>query len=174
MFMIISTNGVIYKGKLKYLYGIVQQIINRRIIMSGLANRAAAGYFGNDVYKDTSGNFMTKNLFTPDSSATLNDLIRANNFDAYQAAGGQLDATKFGEQNALMNQGMSGIDMAKVGLGVGQLGLGLAGYLDNRKTAQKQRALMGEQLKTAKDERAAREGVRSGLASAFGMPKQQN
>lgn len=41
---------------------------------------------------------------------------------------------------------MTGYEMVKGGLGVGQLGLGVASYLENAKTAKKQRELMDQQI----------------------------
>lgn len=50
-----------------------------------------------------------------------------------------------GTNTSSINWGMDG--WGGFGLGVGQLGLGIASYLDNKKTADKQRHLMDQQAK---------------------------
>ena len=63
--------------------------------------------------------------------------------------------------------GMNG--MGGVALGAGQLGLGLLGYLDNKKTAGLQRDLLQQQYNTNASElahtQAARKAVEGGLGS---------
>lgn len=60
------------------------------------------------------------------------------------------------------------MDQAKVGLGVGQLGLGIAGYLDNKKTADLQRENLGTQIASNKDLLATRKKRATDISSAFG------
>jgi len=64
--------------------------------------------------------------------------------------------------------GMSGMEMGQLAIGAGQLGLGLAGYLQDRKTAGVQRDLLREQLSEAKSERKRRDDVRNEMSLAFG------
>lgn len=50
----------------------------------------------------------------------------------------------------------------------GTLGLGVASFLDNRKTAKLQRSAMQENLQMARDAQAARKARTAGWANAFG------
>ena len=50
----------------------------------------------------------------------------------------------------------------------GTLGLGIASFLDNRKTAKLQRSAMKENLQMARDDQAARKARTAGWANAFG------
>ena len=54
-------------------------------------------------------------------------------------------------------------------LGLGQLGLGALSYLDSKKTAKKQRALMDQQLAENEAQRKAREFNKGELYSAYGL-----
>lgn len=49
--------------------------------------------------------------------------------------------------NNLLGTNMTGMDALKGGLGIGQLGLGVMSYLDQSKTAKKQRGLMDQQMR---------------------------
>lgn len=55
-----------------------------------------------------------------------------------------------------------------LGLGAGQLGLGIASYFENKQTAEAQRKLLGQQYDNNADLIAARKAKRSNITSAFG------
>ena len=55
-----------------------------------------------------------------------------------------------GGLNNMLGTNMSGMDALKGGLGIGQLGLGVMSFLDQKKTAKKQRGLMDQQMKQNK------------------------
>jgi len=61
------------------------------------------------------------------------------------AAANNLDISQAGTNTGILGTGISGMDALKGGLGVGQLGLGVLSYLENKKTADKQRGLMDQQ-----------------------------
>lgn len=70
-----------------------------------------------------------------------------------QDAGYTEEAANFAKANNLETStsvggigGLSGADTLQAGLGIGQLGLGIAGFLDNKKTAEKQRQVMDQQI----------------------------
>lgn len=67
-----------------------------------------------------------------------------------------------------MGTGVSGMDATKIGLGVGQLGLGLASYLDNKKTAEKQRKLLGQQIANNADLISRRKDRSANITKYFG------
>lgn len=54
-----------------------------------------------------------------------------------------------------------------IGLGVGQLGLGIASYFENKKTAEAQRKLLGQQYENNADLISARKAKRANISSAF-------
>ena len=56
----------------------------------------------------------------------------------------------------------------QTGLGLGQLGLGLAGYLENKKTAKLQRENLGTQIASNKDLLATRKKRAADIAATFG------
>lgn len=80
---------------------------------------------------------------------------------------GQALANQASQDNMLMGmnpeQWGSALKMGYVGLGAGQLGLGLAGYFENKKTADKQRELLGQQIESNRAEIDARKNYRSAL-----------
>lgn len=55
-----------------------------------------------------------------------------------------------------------------IGLGVGQLGLGIMSYLDRSKTADKQRRLLDQQYANNADLISARKAKRTNISQAFG------
>ena len=63
---------------------------------------------------------------------------------------------------------MTGYGQIQTGLGLGQLGLGVVSYLDNRKTAKKNRELMNQQIASNRAEMANTAAFRQGLAKQFG------
>lgn len=107
---------------------------------------------GTTGYKDINGNIW-------DSEA---DMQKAN-LDS-------VDSTKLGASGNNGNSWSSG-DIANygmVGLGVGQLGLGIASYLENSKTANKQRALLDQQIANNKYALDTAKARQSDISSAFG------
>lgn len=85
---------------------------------------------------------------------------------------GQALANKVSQDNMLMGmnpeQWGSALKMGQIGIGAGQLGLGLAGYFENKKTADKQRELLGQQIESNRAEIDARKNYRSAL-EGFGL-----
>ena len=75
--------------------------------------------------------------------------------------------SKLDTQNAGMFSGQQGLSNA---LGLGQLGLGVMGYLDQKKTAKKQRALLDQQLASNKDIMATRQARAADIKKYFGSP----
>ena len=73
-----------------------------------------------------------------------------------------------GPSNFLGIEGMTNLDLGKLGLGGAQLGLGLASYLDNKKTAKKQRELLGQQIESNKYELEKRKDRAEQIGSQFG------
>ena len=65
----------------------------------------------------------------------------------------------------------SALKMGQIGIGAGQLGLGLAGYFENKKTADKQRKLLEQQIESNRAEIDARKNYRSAL-EGFGLQSQ--
>lgn len=63
---------------------------------------------------------------------------------------------------------MTGYGMAQSALGLGQLGLGVAGYLDNRETAKMNRELMGQQIASNTELMATRQKRAKDIGAAFG------
>ena len=85
---------------------------------------------------------------------------------------GQALANQVSQDNTLMGmnpeQWGSALKMGQIGIGAGQLGLGLAGYFENKKTADKQRELLGQQIESNRAEIDARKNYRSAL-EGFGL-----
>ncbi len=65
----------------------------------------------------------------------------------------------------------SALKMGQIGIGAGQLGLGLAGYFQNKGLADKQRKLLGQQIESNRAEIDARKNYRSAL-EGFGSQSQ--
>ena len=72
---------------------------------------------------------------------------------------------QFGVDTSLFGMSPSSI---QTGLGLGQLGLGLAGYLDNKKTAKLQRENLGTQIASNKDLLETRKKRAANIAATFG------
>lgn len=64
--------------------------------------------------------------------------------------------------------GLSGGDLLKGAMGVGQLGLGVASFLDQKKTAGKQRELMNQQIGQNKFLLDQARGRQADIGKAFG------
>ena len=98
------------------------------------------------LYKQGDDTMVSGTLW--DSKAGMDDYIKAGDFTGAEDAGFGGGETAFKLQNAQANKsidwGMTG--MSGVALGAGQLGLGVMSYLENSKTADKQRALMDQQI----------------------------
>ena len=98
------------------------------------------------LYKQGDDTMVSGTLW--DSKAGMDDYIKAGDFTGAEDAGFGGDETAFKLQNAQANKptdwGMDGY--GGVALGAGQLGLGVMSYLENSKTADKQRELMDQQI----------------------------
>lgn len=81
----------------------------------------------------------------------------------YEGFNGGIDSGK----SSFLPEGMSVMDAGKLGLGIGQLGLGLAGYLDASKTAKKQRELMSQQIANNADLMANRKARNASIQKYF-------
>lgn len=64
--------------------------------------------------------------------------------------------------------GMSNTDAIKAGMGIGQLGLGIMGYLDAKKTAAKERELMDQKIASNKFLLTQAQGRQADIQKAFG------
>ena len=69
------------------------------------------------------------------------------------------------------DQWESALKMGQIGVGAGQLGLGLASYFQNKGLADKQKELLGLQIKSNRAEMDARKNYRSAL-EGFGSQSQ--
>jgi len=126
-------------------------------------------------------NGVANKLVQPEGySYTQNDMDLLSRPEvAEYAAGKGLDLNTTEGFNALKNQfgednswgykewGTAG----NIGLGVGQLGLGLASYLDQSKTAEKQRRLLDQQYANNAYLIANRKAKNDNITSAFGGGK---
>lgn len=65
----------------------------------------------------------------------------------------------------------SALKMGQIGIGAGQLGLGLASYFQNKGLADKQKELLGQQIESNRSEIDARKNYRSAL-EGFGSQSQ--
>lgn len=65
----------------------------------------------------------------------------------------------------------SAMKMGQIGIGAGQLGLGLAGYFQNKGLADKQKEVLGQQIESNRAEMDARKNYRSAL-EGFGSQSQ--
>lgn len=73
-----------------------------------------------------------------------------------------------GGLNDMLGTNMSGMDALKGGLGLGQLGLGVMSFLDQKKTAKKQRGLMDQQMAQNSFLLNQAKGRQSDISKAFG------
>jgi len=107
-----------------------------------------------DLYNNTQAksDFMAGYNITPDSSTS--DVAVADAAFAKQQEGAKTD------------WGMTGL--GGTALGVGQLGLGVMSYLENQKTANKQRELMGQQLEQNKFVLDQAKGRQKDIGATFG------
>ena len=104
-----------------------------------------------------------------DSKAGMDDYIKAGDYTGAKDAGFGGDETAFKLQNAQANKsidwGMTG--MSGVALGAGELGLGVMSYLENSKTADKQRALMDQQISNNQFALGSAKDFKAALAKNF-------
>lgn len=122
------------------------------------------------------------NLFGEDNKLRLEDYFSTKNALSGSAAGPTKENAELinnimpnnqaSQDNMLMGmnpeQWGSALKMGQIGIGAGQLGLGLAGYFENKKTADKQRELLGQQIESNRAEIDARKNYRSAL-EGFGL-----
>lgn len=120
---------------------------------------------------------------SPTTSPTSSALLDQNSFLETEAGALRNNLTGMGQQladtqtaNAELQKQLDatqenvtgpGRTMSNV-LAGGTLGLGIASFLDNRKTAKLQRSAMKENLQMARDDQAARKRRTAGWANAFG------
>lgn len=91
--------------------------------------------------------------------------IGLDGFDALSSDQKNMLADKWDAEQA---QGTSFKDGAGIALGAGQLGLGVMGYLDNKKTASKQRALLGQQIESNRYALDTAKQRQTDISNAFG------
>ena len=121
------------------------------------------------------------NLFGEDNKLRFEDYFSTKNALSGSAAGPTKENAELintimskssVKDNTLMGmnpeQWGSALKMGQIGIGAGQLGLGLAGYFENKKTADKQRELLGQQIESNRAEIDARKNYRSAL-EGFGL-----
>jgi hypothetical protein len=156
--------------------------------MAYIDNKAGFGYssptgYGIPGIKGTGTSVIDTKPVTTESKWNLfgSDEPVVNIGDWYKNQfGTDLDLTKLSttEQLALQNQfkkdtttdwGMGGY--GGMALGVGQLGLGVMSYLDQKKTADKNRALMDQQLASNRELLETRRNRAKDISAAFGGGK---
>ncbi len=122
------------------------------------------------------------NLYTGDRMAALGDTaftgyLSGQGIDINALSGADLDThmqkyTEFGNPIPGSTGGLMGgaslTDIGDVTMGLGQLGLGVASYLDTKKTAGKQREIMDQQIAANKYRLAKEQADSASLAKAFG------
>lgn len=101
---------------------------------------------------------------------------------------GSIDKAVWADENGLNASGMgtdtskdllgmnpdqwgSALKMGQIGIGAGQLGLGLASYFQNKGLADKQEQVLGQQIESNRSEIDARKNYRSAL-EGFGSQSQ--
>ena len=110
------------------------------------------------------GNYAT--LTNPDGSTIGVSESAYSAMEDTAAPGYKLEVNKtLGEESS--TDGITGAEWGELGLGVGQLGLGVMSYLENQKTADKQRKLLDQQIKNNREEMAHRKKARAAATSAF-------
>lgn len=137
-------------------------------------NGIAAG----TLYTDPDGVTRKESYIGDNPKADLNDFVSANDFDgAYDSGytGTKADFAKLQAADAKgTGWGMEGY--GGVALGAGQLGLGVMSYLENQKTAGKQRELLDQQIAQNKYVLANAKGhadsVRAGFSGGFSSQPQ--
>ena len=106
-------------------------------LAANLTNPATQSMLGNsDFTTALSNNNIDINSLTTDQITGLYKGFQNNN---------SIDVTMLNNQGTDWNKTFSMNGMLGGALGLGQFGLGLAGYLDNRKTANKQREVLDQQ-----------------------------
>jgi hypothetical protein len=101
--------------------------------------------------------------------------LTSSNFDALKADYGNFlsgtDSSSgglVGGINETLGTNMTGSDLLKGTMGIGQLGLGALSYLDQKKTAKKQRGLMDQQMQQNKFLLDQARGRQADIGKSFG------
>ena len=103
----------------------------------------------------------------------------SNAFDSMYGIGNDATNSAIAKGNVDMGPTVENTDwgmngMGGVALGAGQLGLGLLGYLDNKKTSGLQRDLLQQQYNTNASELAHTQAARKALEQGMGSPNMAN
>lgn len=117
------------------------------------------------LYKQGGDTMVSGTLW--DSKAGMNDYIKAGDYTGAKAAGYGGDESAFKGLNAAANQSWDYKDWGtagSLGLGAGQLGLGLASYFDTAKTAKIQRNLLNQQYASNAEAIADRQANKEALS----------
>ena len=72
------------------------------------------------------------------------------------------------QREGVLGTGLSGTDWANIGLGAGQLGLGVASFLENKSLGKKQKELMNQQIANNADLMQRRKERSANIAKYFG------
>lgn len=94
-----------------------------------------------------------------------NNAIDLNRFNTDSTS---LDLGGLGTESGSWMDSLGGFDGLKGMMGIGQLGLGFLGYLDNKKTAKLQRNLLGQQIDTNQFLLNQAKGRQEDINKAFG------
>ena len=125
-----------------------------------------------DIYKNRDGNLMTSSLGS-DSATNMQDFNKwaeVNPDLAAQAGADGLAFNETGQQAGLADSGNTDLSMDGMGglaLGAGNLAMGVASFLESKKTAGVQRDLLKENLADVRGERKHRTDARAALNEAF-------
>lgn len=127
-----------------------------------LVNYGLANYdYRNNSYRTP--NIQTSALTAPTAPAVSAPPVQSGAFDRIRSWwGGQNSGSGTTDPNApMMSRGVANT------LGLGNLGLGLAGYLQNKKTANLQREALRNDIATAKEHRANRQALGNSWNNAW-------
>ena len=149
-------------------------------VTNGISSKKVFGQLGNTAVSPTIENAAirtaTSNGFTPGmappAGLAMDDLL--NQYSPEQIGQMNFDGVAGGTYGTDAipgkDSGFFGIgnDNMKSAIGLGQLGLGVAGYFQNKGVFDAQKDLLKQQLSDARDESAAKKGVRRQLGAAYG------
>lgn len=124
--------------------------------------------YGDAYFDSASGQYRTKDLIGTDGLANPSDMTYGQRIDNGE------DLTRKDYLTERRGDAMGQTDWAGYGqalMGVGQLGLGVASYMDNAKTANLQRKLLGQQYDNNAAEIQRTNQVRSAAAKGLGLPQ---
>lgn len=110
---------------------------------------------------------LTSGMSSSDFASWYSDPVNAKRFDALSSTDQSLLGESLTGDNTNSGLGMN-MGTLQAGVGLGNLGLGVAGYLDNKKTAKLQRGVLKQQLASNKDLMATRKARDKDIATAFG------